>query len=271
MAGTPTRFDFRRSRRTWLALTVSILLALVVGCGGGGRQIPPPSESIGTATDQAISPTVGALPLVDSTGRKTTLDAFRGKILVLSDIMTLCQETCPLDTANVVSTARAVDKAGLGDRVEFASVTIDPQRDTPARLAAYRKLFSPVPTNWALLTGSQHSTDTLWKALGVYHHKVAENSPPAVDWMTGKPLTYDINHADLIFFVNADGHNRFVIDGAGHVAPGTTIPAELGKFMDAQGHHNLTHPDAGSWTTGQALQVISWLTDHHIDTAAAPR
>jgi cytochrome oxidase Cu insertion factor (SCO1/SenC/PrrC family) len=94
------------------------------------------------------------LRLVDQSGASRTLGSLHGKVLVISDAMTLCQETGPLHTANLVATARAVTAAGLADRVQFATITIDPQRDTPARLAAYRDQFAPPPADWTLLTGS---------------------------------------------------------------------------------------------------------------------
>jgi cytochrome oxidase Cu insertion factor (SCO1/SenC/PrrC family) len=88
--------------------------------------------------------------------------------------MTLCQETCPLDTANLVGAARAVTAAGLGDRVAFATITIDPHRDTPARLAAYRDQFAPAPADWRLLTGSPDTLAALWKDLGATGDRLAD-------------------------------------------------------------------------------------------------
>ena len=67
--------------------------------------------------------------MVSSSGHWFNLGSL-GKIVVLSDMMTLCQESCPLDTANVVAAARSIEKAGLGDRIQFVSLTIDPGRDT---------------------------------------------------------------------------------------------------------------------------------------------
>jgi protein SCO1/2 len=226
--------------------------------------VPPPPSSLGTPTDQTLPAQLLNQPLLDPTGKPTTLAGYRGKVLVVSDMMTLCQETCPLDTANLVATARAVQRAGLADRVEFASITVDPNRDTPSRLAAYQRLFAPAPADWALLTGSPAALAALWKQLGVYWQKVPEDSPAGTDWLTGQPMTYDINHSDLIFFFDRDGHERFVIDGAGHVEPGTQVPAKLRGFLSDQGQDNLAHPQPGSWTVPQALQVISWLTQRRI-------
>jgi hypothetical protein len=37
---------------------------------------------------------------------------------------------------------------GLGNRVVFLSITVDPGRDTRAQLAAYRNLYAPAPADW---------------------------------------------------------------------------------------------------------------------------
>jgi protein SCO1/2 len=201
---------------------------------------------------------------VDQTGAATSLSSYAGKILIVSDMMTLCQETCPIDTATLVQTARAVAKAGLASRVEFLSITVDPQRDTPARLAAYRTFFKPAPVDWRLLTGTTSAISALWRYLGVYYQRVPEDSPAATDWLTGRPLTYDINHADLVFFIDTAGHERFAIDGAGHAEPGTVLAPRLERFLNAAGRNNLAHPGEDTWTASQALQVIGWLADKQI-------
>ncbi len=123
---------------------------LLSGCGGGSTAAPsPPARSVGTRLDAAVPKSILALPFTDSQGHVRHLSDFAGKLLVLSDSMTLCQESCPLDTAGVVQTAREVAKAGNAHGAEFLTVTVDPQRDTPRRLAAYRKLFRPSPVQLA--------------------------------------------------------------------------------------------------------------------------
>ncbi|MGH3321313.1 MAG: SCO family protein [Streptosporangiaceae bacterium] len=208
------------------------------------------------------------LPLVTSTGKATSLAAFHGKILMISDVMTLCQETCPLDTANLVQTARELDKAGQRKNVEFLSITFDPARDTPAQLAAYRKLYAPPPANWTLLTGTPTDIATLWKYLGLWYQKVPQGKPPATNWRTGKPLTYDLNHADVLYFVDGTGHKRFDITGPADIPPGTRLPKTMRGYLDAEGVGALKHPNGDTWTPKQALDVLRWLLNHTTTTAA---
>lgn len=51
---------------------------------------------------------------------------------MLADSLTLCQETCPMTTANLVDMARPTQAAGQGNDVVFVTATVDPERDTPS-------------------------------------------------------------------------------------------------------------------------------------------
>ena len=82
--------------------------------------------------------------------------------------------------------------------------------------------------------------------------------------MTQRPLTYDLAHSDEDFFFDQRGHERFLLEGTPHLAPGTSLPSTLDHFMDRAGHANVTHPDPEAWTEPQALQVLSWLIGHKI-------
>ena len=116
---------------------------------------------------------------------------------------------------------------------------------------------------------SAGSLGRLWNYFGLYYQKEPEGSPPARDWLTGKPLTYDISHADLVYFLGPDGHLRFTVDGTAHVAAGAAMPAALRSFLSTQGRKNLADPGFGSWTVGQALEVVGWLDDTRISGSAA--
>ena len=244
-----------RGRSAVVAATTGLLL--VAGCAGASPA--PPGGNVGTRLHQEVPSALLHLPLVDQTGRTRHLADFHAPVLVISDAMTLCQETCPLDTAELVRTARRIDAAGPSKDVQFVSITVDPQRDTPRRLAAYRRLFPHPPANWTLLTGTPVDIHALWKWFGVYWQKVPSRRPAPRDWLTGKPLTYDISHSDEVFFLRG-GRERFLLEGAPHVARGSDIPRRLYRFLAPRGRHNVHHAQPGSWTVDQAVRVIRWLT-----------
>lgn len=255
----------RRLRSLGCAVVATALsAAALAGCSSGGQHAASggpaaPGSSVGQQLSKSLPEALLQTPLVTSTGRHLTVGSLAGKVVVISDMMTLCQETCPLDTAEVVAAARAVEKSGLGDRVVFLSITVDPKRDTASRLAAYRRQFAPAPADWLDVTGPAGSLAALWRDLGVYTERVPDTAPAPRDWLTGRPLTYDITHSDEVFFVDTGQHERFLLEGPPHLSAGSTLSATLRRFLDASGRRNLTHPHASSWTAAQELQVLGWL------------
>ncbi len=261
--------------RRWVATAFAAALVVgLAGCAGAqagsapttGASAPTaPGHDVGTTVDVPLTSALQHLELRDATGTRRTLGDFRGKVLVLAPGMTLCQESCPIDTAGLVETARRVDRAGLRDRVAFVTVTVDPQRDTPAQLAAYRRLFKPAPSNWLTLTGSPEDVRQLWHTIGVYVKKVhTDEQPPPRNWRTGRPLTYDVDHSDEVFFFDTHQHDRFVLEGMPHINHSAAVPKTLLTFMGKEGRENVADPKGPVWTVDQAVQVVSWLTGERI-------
>ena len=95
------------------ALVASVLV--VTGCASGPGAPPgPPSAYLGTVVDTPVPASVADLPLTTDTGQATSLAAWHGQVVVLTDFLTLCQETCPLTTGNLLMMDSAVMAAGLG-------------------------------------------------------------------------------------------------------------------------------------------------------------
>jgi protein SCO1 len=240
-----------------LAISALAVSALAAGCGSAGTP-GPPSAYLGTVADRPVPAPIADLPLTTSAGQPTHLAAWHGQVVVLADFLTLCRETCPLTTGNLLQMDRAVTAAGLGRRVRFAVLTVDPGRDTPSRLRAYRKLIG-APSNWLLLTGRPAVIEQIWRYFGVWYQRAGEQRPPGTDWLTGRPLTYDVDHEDALLYLDTAGRLRFVIQG-GPNASGSPVAPVLRRFLSAGGRANLSHPDASTWTAKDALAPIAWLT-----------
>jgi protein SCO1/2 len=248
-----------------LAAAVAVSALIVTACGS--RTVPGPSSAyLGTVVDKPVPRSIADLPLVTDTGRVTSLAALHGQVVVLADFLTLCQETCPLTTGNLLLMDRAVAAAGLGGRVRFAELTVDPSRDTPARLRAYRAMVG-APANWSLLTGRPDVVERIWQYFGVWYQRVGEGNPPGADWWTGKPLSYDVTHQDVLVYLDAAGRERFVVVGSPNARGAPVVPA-LRRFLSTQGRADLSHPDASTWTAAEALGPIAWLTGRPIGPAA---
>jgi len=247
-----------RRHRTVVAVIVAVVMVVAAAAawttlrtGAPG----PPSSSLGIAENTAVPASVLRIPLVDENGRTTSLGAFRGRIVVMASFLTSCQETCPLTTGAFLDMRRAADAAGLSHKVVFIEASVDPGRDVPSRLAAYASVTG---AHWPLLTGTASNLKELWGYFGIYYQKVAEGSPPGIDWLTQKPYTYDVNHSDGFIVFDRSLHERFVT-GAAPDLGGRTLGASLERMLDADGRRNLTHPGRGTWTIPEGLQAIGWV------------
>ena len=117
---------------------------------------PPPP---GSYTLPVIA-RVGDHEFLDSAGDPTSLTALKGdRLAVVAFVYTTCAEAagCPLAEAIMQRLDRrlAVDPV-IAPQVRLLTVSFDPERDTPARMAAVRAIFSP-QTDWAFLTTSGES------------------------------------------------------------------------------------------------------------------
>lgn len=217
----------------------------------------PPPASVGLVMDRAVPDAVLDAPLLDQTGRSVTLRSLPGRNLVLVPFLTSCQEVCPLTTAALLEVQRSLAAAGVGHSVTIVELSIDPERDVPGRLAAYARLTG---ARWPLLTGSPSTIEAVWHDLGVYVQKVPEGTPPGIDWQTGAPYTYDVNHTDGFILLGPAParHERFVTIAPPDVRH-SALPPALGAMLDDEGRSNYRAPGAGAWTVPQALSAIGWL------------
>jgi protein SCO1/2 len=181
-------------------------------------------------------------------------------------MLTLCQEVCPLTTQNLALMQQAVKQAGLSRQVAIVEYSVDPDRDTPARLAAYAKLAG---ADWTLLTGTQANVTAMNSFFYVEAQKVAEASPPQLDWWTHQPLTYDVDHSDGFFIIDPSGHERFATAATPDVTS-HQLPAALNAMLDTQGQQNLNDPgiNGQTWTVPQALSDLSWVMHRNIPAAS---
>ncbi len=251
-----------RSKLSRLVVATAAIAGLAA-CGSA--RLGPPSSSVGASMDRTVPAAIEDLPLLDREGHHTSLAAYRGKVLVIADFLTSCQEECPITTGALEDMQRDTEQAGLGSSVVFTEISVDPGRDSPSRLAAYIKLTG---VGLDLLTGSPASLAALWHYFGIYYQKVPEDNPPGLDWETGQPYTYDVDHSDGFLIIDGTGHERFLTAGMpdlhGQLAPNLT------RLLDSSGRQNLTNPGGDSWTVADGLSALSWVVGRTIPAQSKP-
>lgn len=251
----------------WLLVAAAALL--IAGCGGsgssasmgsaqaaggsaGGRSGSAGSAGPGTTVHLRVPGALRRLPLTNQDGRRVSLGAWPGRTVLLVPFLTLCQDICPMITGNLLQVAQSLQADHASARVQILELSVDPARDTPARLAAYAKLTN---ASWQLVTEPPAELHALAKFFGFYYQKVPEEKPPAIDWWTGKPLTYDVDHTDNYFVIDPAGVER-VVQVAAPNFHGQLNP-RLYKFLSALGRQHLKHTPQPDWTPADALQALA--------------
>jgi len=144
-----------------------------------------------TNADARLS-SIGPAPdftLVAQDGRVLALRDLRGKVVAVTFIYASCTDTCPLLTAKLATLQSALG-ADFGTRVRFVSVTVDPERDTPAVLAHYARAHGANVAGWAFVTGSADEIRKVARGYGVY----AKRNP-----------TGDVDHTFLTSVIDQRG------------------------------------------------------------------
>ncbi|ANP47985.1 SCO family protein [Candidatus Viadribacter manganicus] len=146
-------------RRYWAAL--SVLLGL---CGVFLWSSPVGAQQVQPRWGRDYFPNV---VLQDQDGRSLRFydDMIQGKIVSINFVYTTCTDICPLDTAQLREVQRI-----LGDRVgreiHMYTISINPERDTPADLRRFMRSYDVAP-GWTFLTGSRADIDLLQRRLGL--------------------------------------------------------------------------------------------------------
>jgi protein SCO1/2 len=117
-------------------------------------------------SEAAIGRVVDDYALIDAGGNALTLAEFRGKPLVISPIYASCPMICPTTTQHLVKAVSRARKVFGPERFAVLTVSFDPHRDTPARLAAFMSDQGVDLANWQIAVGDEATTEKFMADLG---------------------------------------------------------------------------------------------------------
>ena len=199
--------------------TITIVLAgAALGLVAAFLLLPQMRERMSALPQPTVSGKAlvgGPFALVDGGGKRVTEQDYRGRYMLVFFGFTSCPDVCP---AGLQLISAALEKIGpKADRVTPLFITLDPERDTPEKVASYVKNFNPRIVG---LSGTPDDIAKVAKAYRVYYQKVPTEG--------GTPGNYSLDHSSIIYLMDPNG--EYVT----HFTPTTTVEqltAKLDKIL----------------------------------------
>ncbi len=166
-------------------------LAAALGLAMGLVFMQPKAVSIESGTLLQPPRELPAFALTDEEGQPYTNASLAGHWTVVFVGFTTCPDICPA----TLTTMKSVME-GLGpvrDKVKMLLLSIDPERDTAARLKNYVEYFDPA---FIAATGPNTELDKLGRAMSFVYTKVPGETPE----------TYTMDHSSALMLLSPEGH-----------------------------------------------------------------
>lgn len=234
------------------ALAASLALAIAASAAARTPVTPAPDSADVAYTYSAApfvvdfeppAPGTYDLPVIDHVADHLLLDSnavpvqlaavTRGRLTVVAFVYTTCSEAagCPLAEAILQRLDRRLaEDAPLARRVRLVTISFDPERDTPTRMARVRAGYQP-RTDWLFLTAANEAA--LRPVLADFGQPVAKLRYEDGTW-TGL-----YRHVLKIFLLDEENNVRNVYS-AGMVGPELIMTDLRTLAMASQGQANQT-------------------------------
>jgi protein SCO1/2 len=155
------------------------------------RSPQKPSSAI---LGEAFNPS-GDFTLTEASGKPFHLKDHRGEVVLLFFGYTSCPGICPMTLAKF-SKVRSLLGA-MNQKVVTVFVTVDPERDTAARLKEYLGYFDKRAIG---LTGTKTEIDKVVDAYKASYKKIRDASSRG----------YTIDHTSIIYLIDKQGRVRYL-------------------------------------------------------------
>ena len=198
-------------RRRFNSQAVTLGAALLGSTLLAGCKDPAPSFK---STDITGADYGKSLSLTNaSTGKLTSLEDFRGKLVLLFFGFTHCPDVCP---TTLLKAAQIRKQLGPdGNRMQVLFVTVDPERDTPEVLAKYVPAFDP---SFIALRGDTAQTNKAAREFKVFFQKVPNRDG----------TSYNVDHTAASYILDTEGRLRLFVR---HTQPVEEIVADLQQLL----------------------------------------
>lgn len=146
-------------------------------------------------------------------GEEVKLSDYKGRPVLLTMGYASCQNACPRLAADLMAIERALSDEEK-KQLLLVFVSIDPEHDTPEKLAAFLKERNVDQSRWLGLRGTDEAVLELSVAIGTRYRKLENN---------------DFAHSNMITLLSQSGEIVYKQEGLG--ANPTEILAALRKLV----------------------------------------
>ena len=171
-----------------LAWILVLLVLFVVPLGRTLATEPP--------TPPALKLPLPAFELTNQRSEPFRLETLRGKLWVADFVFLSCPTVCPKLTKRMQEIQHRT--RNLGDAFHLVTFTVDPENDTPERLAAYAYAHKASPGRWTFVTGP----------LGAIEETVVKGFKMAMGKEETSPGLFSIFHGERLVLVDQEGSIR---------------------------------------------------------------
>jgi protein SCO1 len=198
-------------RRRFNKAGLAIAAVFVAGSFLAGCKDPAPSFK---STDITGADYGKSLTLTDAgSGRKVTLEDFRGKLVLVFFGFTHCPDVCP---TTLLKAAEVKKQLGPdGDKLQVLFVTVDPERDSAEALAKYVPAFDP---SFIGLRGDANETSKAAREFKVFFQKVPNRDGSS----------YNVDHTAASYVLDTEGRLRLFVR---HAQPVEEIVSDLRQLL----------------------------------------
>ena len=189
-----------RSRSRAAMAAALVLLAIAGGFLLGRAR----TGGAGSLHGSLIDPPLPAADFVLASGDgPVALSDFRGRITVLFFGYTFCPDVCPFTLGRLRSARELLGPAGADVQVVFVSV--DPERDTPARATEYARGFDP---DFVGLSGAPSEVAAVASRFGIFYARAEPT-----DDLGGDGDFYLVDHSATVLVLDGEGAVRLMWPG----------------------------------------------------------
>jgi protein SCO1/2 len=170
-----------------VALLAAIAILLLTRGGTSSAPAKPIAKSPFDGPTMAPGLRAKTFSLTDQNGHRVTLSQYRGKVVVLTFIHSLCHDTCPFMVEQIKGALNELPDNGHG--IATIGVSVDPSQDTIANRRAFLARHE-MTGRMEFVNGSMPTMRRVWHEYAI------------------QPVTPKVDHSAFVLLINKRGFER---------------------------------------------------------------